>query len=303
MLADLESRLADVLGSRLPGPLAGRVFVTPGPAATDQTALLVGVSRAEVVEQNFGTGRRPEVVPGASGPRRVVRLRCDIRIEVRPGDGDTRDQTMAALDALLYELDDPELRSASALSAPGDPGFVLDAQLPEAVWIAPKEEGGGGLPAVELRAEGWFWPPDTPGISGDKIVAALVRTATLPIGLQPWPLLLRAGDPAIPLTLLTGAGGTARVARDATTVSPFGELAVRVLDAGGRPGAGTLSGGAAGPGDSRLITVVNESAAITYQPPAAPAVDQLVVHVARADTGAGPAVGAELARFPLAVTA
>jgi hypothetical protein len=303
MLADLESRLADVLGSRLTGPLAGRVFVTPGPAATDRTALLVGVSRAEVVEQGFGTGRRPEVVPGASDPRRVVRLRCAIRIEVRPGDDDTRAQTMAALDALLYELDHPELRSASALSAPGDPGFVLDAQLPGAVSVAPKDEGGDGLPAVELRAEGWFWPPDTPGITGDKIVAALVRTATLPIGLAPWPLLMRAGDPAVPLTVLIGAAGTARVTREVVTVSLFGELAVRVVDAGGRPGAGSLSGGAAGPDDSRLITVANEAAAITYQPPAAPAVDQLVVHAARADTGNGPAIGAELARFPLAVTA
>ena len=208
MLADLESRLADVLGARLSGPLAGRVFVTPGPADTTSTALLVGVSRVEAVEENFGTGRRPERVPGATDPRRVIRLRCAIRIEVRPGDADTRAETMAALDALLYELDAPELRSASALTAPGDPGFVLDGQVPQSALVTP-EQPGQGLPAVELRAEGWFWPPNTPGVAGVAITSALVRTAMLPIGLQPWPLSLRPGDPAVALTLRIGTAGTA----------------------------------------------------------------------------------------------
>ena len=303
MLADLESRLADVLGSRLTGALAGRVFVAPGPAATSETALLVGVSSAEVVEQSFGSGRRPEQVPGADDPRRVVRLRCAIRIEVRPGDDDTREQTMAALDTLLYELDGPELRNASALSAPGDPGFKLDAQLPKAALIGRELLSDGALPAVELQAEGWFWPPDAPGVTGVEIATTAVRTATLPIGLQPWPLLIRAGDSAIPLTVIVGAAGTTNLSGGVPTVSPFGLLAVRVVDEGGRPGAGSLSGGAAGPESSRLVTVTDDSAAVTYEPPAAPAADQLVVSVARADTGAGPTVGVELARFPLAVTA
>lgn len=302
MLADLESRLADVLGSRLTGPLAGRVFVTPGPADTTQIAVLVGVRRAEVVEQGFGAARRPERVPGAADPRRVVRLRCAIRVEVRPGDHGTRAQTVAALDALLYELDGPELRGASALTGPGDPGFALDGQLPEAVLIDPDTPGGAGLPAVELRAEGWFWPPNAPGVAGAPITAALVRTAALPISLRPWPLLIRAGDPAIPLTVRVGAAGASVLTGDTPAVSPFGALAVRVVDAGGRPGAGSLSGGAPGPGGSRLVAVIDDAAAIGYQPPDSPADDQLVVHVARADGGAGPAVGAELARFPLAVT-
>jgi hypothetical protein len=299
MLADLETRLADVLGSRLGGPLAGRVFVTPGPADTTSTALLVGVTRVDAVEENFGAGRRPERVPGATDPRRVVRLRCAIRIEVRPGDADTRADTMAALDALLYELDAPELRSASALTAPGDPGFVLDAQLAAAALVTPESNE---LPAVELRAEGWFWPPNTPGITGVAIASALVRTASLPIGLLPWPLLIRPGDPAVALTLRVGAAGTTVLTGDAQTASPFGELVVRVVDAGGRPGAGSISGGAAGPQGSRLVAVTNDTAALSYQPPGTPADDELVVSVARADTGAGPAVGIELARFPLAVS-
>lgn len=302
MLAHLESRFADVLGSRLPAPLTGRVFVTPGPVATTQPALLVGVVRAVVVEQSFGGVRRPEQVPGADDPRRVVRLRCTIRVEVRPGDNSTRAETVAALDAVLYEVDGPELRTASALSAPGDPGFVLRGQQPSAVLLIPEPPDDARLPAVELETEGWFWPPNTPGITGMPIVAALVRTATLPVALQPWPLLLRAGDPPVPLTIRVGTAGTTRLSGDPPAPSPFGELAVRVVDTGGRPGSGTLTGGTALPDGSRLLTVTEQVAALTYQPPASPADDELVVSVGRADAGAGPGVGIELTRFPLTVT-
>lgn len=299
MIADLETRLADVLGSRLAAPLAGRVFVTPGPANANQITALVGVSRAEVVAEKFGAGRRPEQVPGADDPRRVVRLSCGIRVEVRSGANGTRAQTATALDALLYELDSQDLRSGRALTAPGDPGFVLDCLLPESVSILPSSDPDA-LPAVEMRADGWFWPRNTPGITGVEITAALVRTATLPVALEPWPLLIRAGDPLVPLTVRVGAAGTSWLTGDAPTVSPFGELAVRVVDAGGRPGAGNLSGGAVGPGGTRLITLADDAAEFGYEPPAGPAEDQLVVCVAHA--GAAPAVGIELARFPLAVT-
>lgn len=303
MLANLETRIADVLGGRLAAPFAGRVFVAPGPPDTTLPALLVGVSRAEVIGENFGAGRRPERVPGADDPRRVVRLRCTIRIEVRPADNGTRAQTVAVLDALLYELDGPDMRTASALTAPGDPGFVLSRHLPEAVQVTPDPAESDALPSVEVQAEGWFWPPNTPGITGVPIAAALVRTATLPVALQPWPLLLRPGDPAVPLTIRVGTTGTTRLSGGAPVVSAFGELAVRVVDAGGRPGAGTLTGGTAGPDGTRLIAVTEDAATVSYQPPAGPATDQLVVSVGRADAGAGPAVGIELARFPLAVTA
>ncbi|MBT2500893.1 hypothetical protein J7E25_17510, partial [Agromyces sp. ISL-38] len=276
MLADFETRLADVLGSRLAAPLAGRVFVAPGPADTSATAVLVGVSRAEVVPESFGAGRRPERVPGAADPRRVVRLRCDVRIVVRPADNGTRAQTMAALDALVYELDAGDLRDASALGGPGDPGFVVDGQRVEQVTVEPSGLADGSLPAVELRTEGWFWPRNAPGITGKAIAAALVRTVLLPVALQPWPLLLRAGDAPVPLTIRVGAAGTSRLTGGAPAVSPFGELAVRVVDAGGRPGAGTLAGGAAGPDGSRLIAVDEDAAAVEYRPQAAAADDVLV---------------------------
>jgi hypothetical protein len=105
----------------------------------------------------------------------------------------------------------------------------------------------------------------------------------------------------VPLTIRVGTTGTTRLTEGAPAVSPFGELAVRVVDAGGRPGAGGLAGGAAGPDGSRLITVAEGAAQVEYRPPAAAADDVLVVHVGRADAGAGPGIGVELARFPLAV--
>lgn len=299
MLTDLEARLADVLGARLGAPFAGRVFVAPGPNDPD-VALLVGVRSAEVVEGTFGAGRRPEVVPGAADPRRVVRLRARLRVEVRPAAAGTRAQTMSALDALVYELDSPDLRSAAALGAPGDPGFLVTEQLPRAV-VAVRDDGTDALPAVELEALGWFWPRNAPGVTGVPIAQALVRTAALPVALAPWPLRLRAGDPALPLTIRVGTTGTTTLSTGAPIVSAFGELAVRVVDAGGRPGAGSLSGGTPGPNGSRLVTVDLDTATVTYQPPAAAAADLLVVSVGRADAGAGPAIGMELARFPLEV--
>ena len=170
------------------------------------------------------------------------------------------------------------------------------------------EQPGQGLPAVELRAEGWFWPPNTPGVAGVAITSALVRTAMLPIGLQPWPLSLRPGDPAVALTLRIGSLGprciiSRTVAITSSRESRRGRQArASVLfpggggGSGGRPGAGSVSGGTAGPQGSRLVTVSADTAAFTYQPPGAPADDQLVVCVARADTGAGASVGIELAR-------
>jgi hypothetical protein len=301
MLADLESRLADVLGGRLPAPFAGRVFVAPGPSGAGQPALLVGVSSAEVLPSEFGSARRPEVVPGADDPRRVVRMRCTLRIQARASSGGGRPEEMAALDAVLYELDAGDLRDASALTAPGDPGFLLTRQAPRAVVVDHDDPTDRRLPAVVVDAEGWFWPPEVPGVTGEPIRAALVRMAQLPVALAPWPLNLRAGDPPVPLSIRVGSVGTMELEGGAPSSAPFGHLALRVLDAGGRPGAGSLTGGAAGPEGSRLVTVEDGEARVDYVPPAGRARDRLVVAVAVPDTGDGPVVGVELARFTLDV--
>lgn len=180
MLTHYESRLADVLGDRLPSPFAGRVFVTPGPSGAGQPAVLVGVTSAEVLPTAFGSARRPEVVPGADDPRRVVRMRCAVRVEARASSGGGRAEAIAALDAVLYALDAPDLRDAGALEAPGDPGFLLVGQVPRAVVVDADPPADGRLPAVLVDAEGWFWPPEAPGITGEPIRSARVRVTQPP---------------------------------------------------------------------------------------------------------------------------
>jgi hypothetical protein len=78
---------------------------------------------------------------------------------------------------------------------------------------------------------------------------------------------------------------------------PFGALAVRLVGPGGKPGAGTLSGGTPGVGGAMLLTVAAGRATVTYAPPAEPARDTLVVAL---DDGAG-GMGTELARLPVEV--
>ena len=302
MLSHLESRLADVLGSRLAAPFGGRVFVLPGPDETDEPALLVGVQRAEVLPSGFDS-TRPEIVPGADDPRRVVRLRCSIRIEARESGDAGRAERLAALDAVLYELDSPDLRDASALAGgdDDDPGFVLSSQLPQAVVVENDDVNDDRPAAVLVEAEGWFWPPNAPGITGVPITSARVRAAVLPVALEPWPLDLRTGDEPLSLSLRFGAVGTMDLGGDEPATLPFGALAVRVVDAGGRPGAGTLTGGVAGPLASRILEVESGELSFDYGPPDEPARDRLVVSIAQPDTGDGVVIGAELARFLLEV--
>ncbi|TDE92442.1 hypothetical protein EXU48_12795 [Occultella glacieicola] len=299
MLSEYETRLADLLGSRLGAPFDGRVFVPPGPSATNEPALLAGLVDAVPIPESFGS-RRPEIVPGADDPRRVVRMRTTARVEVRASTAGGREETTTGLDALLYLLDAPDLRDASAFTAPGDPGFALSRQVPTGVQIAPD----AGLPAVLVEAEGWFWPPNVSGVTGRPIRQAHVRMAQLPVALEPWPPPLDAGGPAVDLRVTVGAVGTMRLDGGTPAGVAFGALTLRVVDAGGRPGAGTLTGGAGGIGgtDGNLVVPLEAGAAsFTYTPPAEPARDVLVVSLDRPDTGDGVAIGTEIARFDLVV--
>jgi hypothetical protein len=272
VLSHYEARLAAVLGGRLAAPFAGRVFVAPGPDNEPELpALLVSVPSGEILSADFGASR-PQVVPGANDPRRVLRMRCAVRIEAHAA---TRTERMAALDAVLYELDAPDLRDATALEAPGDPGFQLSGQAPVSVHTEPNGGPTGEPAGVLLTAEGWFWPPNAPGVTGAPITATPLRAALLPVALEPWPLHLRAGD--APTPLLLRLGGAASV----------DEIALRLAQGA----AGQLAGGTAGPDNARIVPLADDSAAFQYVPPAAPATDHLVVAMD----------GIELARFELAV--
>jgi hypothetical protein len=152
--------------------------------------------------------------------------------------------------------------------------------------------------SITLRAEGLFWPTDVPGQTGVVIDRARLRFSIEPLHMLPEQPQLIAGGAAVSLAIEFGATGTMQVERDGRVTSlPFGSVVINVVDAGGRPGAGVLSGGVAGPAGARAVEVVSGHAAIQYTPPAQPAQDQLVVSL---DDGEG-GFGIELGRFPLNV--
>lgn len=287
MIADFEQRLADVLGARLPAPLSGMVDVVPG---RDQARLVLGVSQARPIENRLFT-REPEQVPGAPTRRRVVRLECDVSFTVRVPQTSPRSEQMQAFDRLVYLLDGPEFRSGNALQpeAGSDPGFLL--QRTTLLHVDPPG-------SLVLRAEGLFWPLDVPGESGVAIREARLRVALEPLRLRPERLALVVGGATVGLTIEVPAIGTLQVERGGrVSPLPFGSVVVAVMDAGGRPGAGTLQGGQPGASGRLLVPVVDGMASVQYTPPAQAAADQLVVAL---DDGTGD-LGLELGRFSLDV--
>ena len=300
MLADLERRLAEVLGTRLPAPFGGRVSVAPALPAGPGPAVQVAVGAVVPLDPDFGSVRL-ESAPGAADRRRVVRLRADVALAVTPeaGGGGGRGQRVAGTDLLLHLLDAAEFRDGSALVEPGDPGFLLDALRITGADL--RAEGAG--PAVALSVEGWFWPVGVAGETGEPIAEAHVRQFVIPITLRPAVSLLVAGTDPVPLELVFGATGTMVVTANGTTASPFGAVAVGLVGPGGGPGAGTLTGGDAGPGGRRVLAVADGRATATYTPPAAPAIDQVVVSAFLVDADGEARVGLELARFRLRVEA
>lgn len=284
MIAAFETRLADLLGQRLPAPLAGAVDVAPGrPAAR----LLVSVTAATPIAEELWHAR-PERVPGDEAPRRVVNLRCDVLIEAK---ANARPDRVAALDAALYLLDGPDFQSATALAAPEgeDPGFVIRRLL-----VSRLE----GATSALLTADGLFWPAGIAGQAGAEIRELLLRAPLLPLSLIPAKPVLVAGGAPVDLEIAAANAGGGRIVRDGATPAGPLMLRVRLVDAGGRPGAGELSGGVAVPGGARRIPLAGGKAAVRYTPPAAPSLDLLVVALDRED-----GQGVELARFALATPA
>jgi hypothetical protein len=287
VIAEFEQRLAEVLGGAMPAPFGGRVQVAPGTLPADELAVLVGVTRAERLPDTIGESPRA-VAPGATEPRRVVRLRCTVAVEVRAAEGAGREQEVDGLDAALYALDDPAFRRATPLAggAP-DPGFLL-SELTVIDARAPFEPPAP--PGVTLQAEGLFWPPGSPGEAGDVIGVVRVRGAVLPLEVSlPLDADLVAGGPAVTLTVRVGAAGP----------PPFGSLALSLRGPAGQAGAGTLEGGDPGDDGTRLVELEDGAAEIDYAPPGAPARDELIV--ALDDGEGGP--GVELGRRVLEVRA
>lgn len=286
MLGEFENRLADVLGQRLPAPFAGAVDRAPG---RDIARLVVAVTDAAPIADNL-LSVRPERVPGDTAPRRVLRLRCGVALATRAADD--RAARVQAIDAALYLLGDPAFESGAALlpADATDPGFQISRMLVMNVE-APQ--------TVTLQAEGLFWPVGTAGQTGAPIQAILVHMPLLPLRLTPERPALTPGGPPVDLLLNAATAGGGRIA--AAGITPIGATALiaRVIDAGGRPGAGSLAGGDAVPG-GRRVTLADGVATLTYTPPAAVALDLLVIAL-EGDGGAGDGrPGIELARFALA---
>jgi hypothetical protein len=288
VLREFENGLANALGTRLPSPLAGNVDVTPG---RDVSRVVVRVRAASPIERDLLTVR-PERVPGAANPRRVLRLRCEIELSIRVPDDETRVEAMTGHDAALYLLGSPAFADGSVMlpTDDTDPGFVI--QQMGLIQSTPPN-------SIVLQAEGFFWPVGVAGQSGPAILAVRLRQALQPLRLAPErPVLAAAGAPVDFNIEFGGASGTFEVETGgAVSRLPFGSIVVSVVDAGGRPGAGALTGGADGPDGARVLAVENGVAALRYTPPAQAAVDHLVVRIENNEGGPG----VELARFRLPV--
>lgn len=281
----------------MPSPFRGRVSRAPGPGG-NQARLILGVGHVEPLAPDFGSVR-PEVVPGAADQRRVLRLRCDVSITVRATAAQGRNQQITGLDAALYLLDAPDLRDGTALIQEGDQGFLIESLLldgGEGLAVEPDDVG------LRLEAQGWFWPVGVEGEAGIPMGPILVRSAMLPVGLEPPLTRVAPGGDPVELTIRTGLAGTFVLDEPAPAqpTSPFGALAVTLEGPGGTPGAGTLTGGADGPDGSRLLPVEHDAATLTYTPPAEPARETLVVSSV---AGEPPRIGIELARFDFRVEA
>lgn len=285
MLREFELRLANVLGSRATAPLAGAIDAAP---ARNQALVVLSIRRADLVEAEL-LSIRPERVPGAEAPRRVLKLRCEVAVVFRDHPGGTRVEQLRGFEQILYLLDESSLRDGSALlpDDDSDPGFLI-----RRMRISTTE-----VPAmILLDTEGFFWPVGTAGITGPTVREMRIRQAIQPVRMIPEQPRLLAGGPPTGLRIEFGATGAIRVEEGgAVSQRPFGLLLASLIDAGGRPGAGSLTGGADGPEGSRMLNVSAGAADVQYTPPAEPADDRLILRLE--DNENGPSI--EIGRFIL----
>jgi hypothetical protein len=285
MLRELEQRLADVLGASLPAPLAGAVDVLPGDSVSQA---VVSVHHAEPAREDF-LSSRAERVPGVDASRRIVRLKCDVTIDVRQRAGQNHQDQLAAFDTLLYFLDGPTVRTGRALDGgAADPGFLLSA-LTVRVCDPPASLG--------LDAMGVFWPVGVAGEIGEPIERVRTRVVIEPLLFDPPPPRMVAGGPTVDLSVRLRAGGAMDIRAGGVDQRAFGEAILRLTDAGGRPGAGVLAGGTDGPNASRRIVLADGAAAFQYTPSERPGVDFLHVSFENGEGGSGEEIG----QLPLTV--
>jgi hypothetical protein len=299
MIREFEQRLAEVLGGRLAAPFGGRVEVNPGSSGNANPRLLVGVRQVEPVEPDFGSVRA-EIVPGSSDRRRILRLQCAVAIDIFAANNQGRSQQMQGLDAALYALDSSDFQDGTALRGGADPGFLIQQlQLVGASTVADAPPSAAAPVTLNLKATGWFWPVGVAGETGREIGEIRVRGVALPLAITPANPLLAAGGDPVDLALQVGVAQGLRLRANESTALPFDVLAMTLAGVGGRPGAGSLTGGSDGSLGVRLVSLTAGTASIRYTPPPEATTDELVVGL---EDGSGQ-VGVELGRFPLVVRA
>ncbi|PZW43007.1 hypothetical protein C8P66_11732 [Humitalea rosea] len=299
MIAAFEQRLATVLGSRLAAPFAGRVQVTPGAGLAGGPHILVASTDVAPAGSDFGIGRRPEPTTQDLARRlRVLRLAVTVELRVVPSDSTERSEAIQGMERVLYAIETADIAAGRALDAapPADLGFRI-ARLGLLDARAPTLADDDGAAVIHLRAEGWFWPAGAVGETGPEIQEVRLRAGFLSLRLVGGPEPLIAGGAAAALRLESDAAGEMRLRADAPpAAAAFGTLSLALRRADGSPGVGSLTGGAAGPGGTRLVPLTAAGAVFGYTPPAAAGSEDLLIRMADPD---GAARGAVLGRFPL----
>jgi hypothetical protein len=299
MLSDFEQQVANVLGARLLAPFQGRVGVAGNSPAGPGPLISVAVTSAQPLDSDLGNVR-PETVPGATDARRVLKLACSLEIAVTPASTEGRVQQMQGVDAVLYAMDAPDVRSGQALiPADDDPGFSIDEILLSQAGVALDPTLDTAPPvAVSYAVKGWFWPIGTPGATGPMIEELRLFGALLPLTFDPATPSVVAGGSGIPIRITVGQAGSMSVTNGGVQPVAVADLALQLSGPGGKNGAGVLSNTSPGTGTVQLAALMNGVATVTYTPPAVAATDMLIVST---NDGTGGA-GGELGRLTIKVT-
>lgn len=297
MLRELEQRLVTVLGAELPEPLTGRVRARPDTATGAGAFAQLAVRGLRPVTPDFGA-IRPEVAPGATAPRRIMRLEAAIDIRVGEGTGGNRDSRLQALDQLLYFLDAPEMRSGNALRDTGDPGFLLESlTLADADYATDLTDPE---PAdITLTAIGWFWPVGEAGEDGPAIAEARISQLVYPVTNSPDPARFIAGSDETEIVVTFSAAQTLSLRADGPGEIDALRVAFQLRAADGSAGAGVLTNGRnLGNGD-RARPLNDGVARGRYQPPETPGTDRLIVRSVIRESGGGDRLGPVLTEIEL----
>ena len=286
MISDFEARLADRLGQKISSP----VDVAPGSDPGANVRVVLGVVAAQLLDPDLGS-RRDEIVPGDAAPRRALRMECTVSLEARSNPVD-RVKQMKTLDEALFALDAADFRSGAVLAdGANDLGFVIHDMQPSG-FAAPLTPVEPDTPvAISVTAKGLFWPVGTKGQAGDVIGEIHFRGAAIAVEIFPANPRFLAGTAAVDLTIFFTVAAMV-IKKGSVTPLPFNTVVLTLAGAGGKPAAGTLTGGTDGKTPAlRIVPVKDGSATIKYTPPSKPAADDLIVALDDGNNGLGIEIG------------